>query len=445
MASNLQTYDVVFPIIHADGVRKIRNLGQGTYGTVYKGFSTAVGTVAVKVCRREDQRKLVQEVVRTLKYGAAHPNIVKVFGHFDDPKFGLSFVMEYMDGGSLMDVITKRKDLIYYVDHIVSWMYQISSAVAHMHSCNVLHRDLKPDNILMNELYTTVKLCDLGESRVMGLNNEEMTSRVGSFLFMAPEVMTGGKYHGSADIFSLGMVFWMMFSRRLPGFIEKYKTPAAFIVGVRDGKERPSVLPILKVFNEIIKTCMDEDQESRVSAASLRDFCAELTEKFPHGYNFLITMPDSNTLYEPINVRGDVKESMTKLIENPLMTVGPTQHIGDGEREPIPGLRAVEATPAGTLITAASEPASPVKVGVARVATPPPKATPVPRVREKVQFAEPVEIINADEANTNPAAEPETSEHDRDASWSPNKTTKVEAGKVSKLAAAYLQAIQGKK
>ncbi|CAJ0927577.1 unnamed protein product, partial [Mesorhabditis belari] len=344
-SQGLQTYDVVFPIIRHSEVRKLRELGAGTFGKVYQGFSHAVGNVAIKVCGMEDQKKLVQEVIRTLRYGAAHPNIVKVFGYFDDPRYGLSLVLEYMSGGSLQDVACKRKDLIYYVDHIVSWMYQVTSAVAHMHKCNVLHRDLKPDNILMNELYTTVKICDLGESRVLASNGEDMTTRVGSYLFMAPEVMTSHQYDSRVDVFSLGMVFWMMFARRLPTFIQKYKTPVAFIVGIQNG-ERPSELPILKVFNDLIQTCMAGNPEDRLHSDKLRDFCVELIEKFPHGQHFLITMPESDRLYEPINVRGDVYDSMTALIDNPLQTVAPTKYIGPPlQPDPLPHLRPIEVTP----------------------------------------------------------------------------------------------------
>lgn len=144
-----------------------------------------------------------------------------VLNPLEEPCY-LWFVMEFCEGGDLNQFILSRRPSSQTNN---SFMLQLTNAVAFLHDSNIMHRDLKPDNILISERSgaPVLKVADFGLSKVCaglsdssaGRNNINkfwLSSTCGSDFFMAPEVW-GGHYTAKADIFALGIIIWAMLER----------------------------------------------------------------------------------------------------------------------------------------------------------------------------------------------------------------------------------------
>jgi len=197
-------------------------IGRGAYAVVKEGMSKKYNRkVAIKIIskyiapREYLQRFLLREleVVSTLR----HDNLIKYYQGIET-SHRVYVIMEYASNGTLLDAIRKER----YIDEIRSkqWFIQLISAVMYIHERGVVHRDIKCENILLdNELQ--IKLSDFGFAR--GNMHPEngryplSTTYCGSYSYAAPEVLRGVPYHPQmADIWSTGVVLYAMVFGRLP-------------------------------------------------------------------------------------------------------------------------------------------------------------------------------------------------------------------------------------
>jgi serine/threonine protein kinase len=212
----------------------LEQLGEGGMATVYKAFDTRVETdVAVKVIRTE---KFTPEVLaRALKRfereakalaRLTHPNIVKVmdYGEYENRPY---LVMPYLPGGNLKQLLKERGRLNW--QEAVKLLLPIAEALDYAHSQNIIHRDVKPSNILLTERGQPM-LTDFGVAKIL---EEEATidltgtgMGVGTPEYMAPEQFQAKSVDRRADLYSLGVVFFEMVSGRKPYTAD---TPAAVI------------------------------------------------------------------------------------------------------------------------------------------------------------------------------------------------------------------------
>jgi len=191
-------------------------LGSGGFGTVYLAEDTWIDKkVAIKVPHRQnvDFSDLLREP--RLLASLNHPNIVAILTA--DRQANLFFiVMEYVPGDTLETVISR--DGLIDLDRTLDFTCQICNAVDHAHQHGVLHRDLRPGNVLVTD-GGLVKVADFGTSRFLELAAHG-TTVIGSPPYMAPE-----QFHGKAvfasDIYSLGVTMYQMLTGVLP-----YDTPA---------------------------------------------------------------------------------------------------------------------------------------------------------------------------------------------------------------------------
>ncbi|OWY99606.1 TKL protein kinase [Phytophthora megakarya] len=147
-----------------------------------------------------------------------HPHIVKFIGVAWESLSDLYCVTEFMTGGDLRSLLnTYHKDRTPQgMDaNKIEIVYQVAYALTYLHSLDpvVLHRDLKSRNILLSERLDA-KITDFGTSRTR--SDETMTVGVGSWMWMAPEVMLGGHYDEKADVYSLGVVLAELDTHELP-------------------------------------------------------------------------------------------------------------------------------------------------------------------------------------------------------------------------------------
>ena len=199
-------------------------LGQGGMGAVYLMRTSDGMLYAVKVMDAELAEKN-QNFLKRFLYEAdfavrvRHPNLIAVHRVGKDEKSGLCFlVMDYLPGGSLADRLEKCKRLS--VEESVSIVVQIAAALEVAHRNGVIHRDIKPGNIMF-DIDGTPKLADLGVAKFSnGAHKTTMTTTgmiIGTPAYMAPEQMLNShKVDSRADIYSLGVVFYEMLAGKRP-------------------------------------------------------------------------------------------------------------------------------------------------------------------------------------------------------------------------------------
>ena len=196
-------------------------LGRGGFGTVYKGFNRqSAETVAMKKVSKKEKRNAITEAVvcHHLK-NIVHRNIIKVFD-VKTFKEAMWIIMEYCNEGDLNDYFIKNNAFTKDVKIKATLMKQIADGVAFLHDEDIVHRDIKPGNILVttNDLNVIIKLCDFGLSKILDPKDSTsaMSSDVGTTTFKAPEFW-GKKppdetvrYHRNIDLYSSGLTFMAM-------------------------------------------------------------------------------------------------------------------------------------------------------------------------------------------------------------------------------------------
>ncbi|KAH8395854.1 hypothetical protein KR215_006790 [Drosophila sulfurigaster] len=124
--------------------------------------------------------------------------------------------MEYVDGGSLFKLLYSMPRATYTINHIINWALQAAKGVAYLHAMTpiaVIHRDLKPHNMLLDNQHRSLKICDFGTVRYV---SSMMTKNSGTAPYMAPEVFSGQKYTGKCDVYSWTITLHELFARKIP-------------------------------------------------------------------------------------------------------------------------------------------------------------------------------------------------------------------------------------
>ncbi len=239
-------------------------LGSGGFGTVYLAQDTWLDKkVAIKVPHRQQNLDLGELLHEPRLLGSlSHPNIVSVLTA--EKQDGVFFiVMEYVAGETLETIIAREGAL--ELTRALDVTVQIANAVDYAHRQNVIHRDLRPGNVLVNE-QGLVKVADFGTSRVLEIAAHG-TTVIGSPPYMAPE-----QFHGKAvfasDLYSLGVTMYQMLTGNLP-----YETPspadlARLMTGelVAPPRARNPKLP--KPVNDIVMRALAPDVGARYQRAS---------------------------------------------------------------------------------------------------------------------------------------------------------------------------------
>ncbi|XP_067843929.1 cyclin-dependent kinase 2-like isoform X5 [Heptranchias perlo] len=192
-----------------DNFQKVEKIGEGTYGVVYKAMNKVTGEmVALKKIRLDAEMEgvpstAIREI--SLLKELNHPNIVKLLDVIHSEK-KLYLVFEFLN-----------QDLKKYMDSapptglplqlVKSYLFQLLQGVAFCHSHRVLHRDLKPQNLLINDA-GAIKLADFGLARAFGVPVRTYTHEVVTLWYRAPEILMGCKFYSTAvDVWSIGCIF----------------------------------------------------------------------------------------------------------------------------------------------------------------------------------------------------------------------------------------------
>ncbi|XP_030460774.1 phosphoenolpyruvate carboxylase kinase 2 [Syzygium oleosum] len=196
----------------------LEELGRGRFGTIYRCFSPAKN--AFFACKVIDKsllsddpadRACLEHEPKIMSLLSPHPHVVSIVDAFDSPS-SLSLVMELCDRRTLFDVVAHRGSLP--EAEACRLVGQLLSAVAHCHRLRVVHRDVKPENVLLDPRGGGLKLADFGSAVWLGGEGRAATAEgvVGTPYYVAPEVLLGREYNDKVDVWSVGVILYIMVS-----------------------------------------------------------------------------------------------------------------------------------------------------------------------------------------------------------------------------------------
>jgi serine/threonine protein kinase len=211
--------------------------------------------------KRFDQRKLATEV--RIMRNLVHPNIVRLDDVVERGSHTY-LILELVPGGELFDFVVERGFLRESMAATV--LRQMASAIAYMHSRNVIHRDIKPENVLISEEDPLcVKISDFGLSAVYGNDSAGLTRFCGSVEYTAPEILVRTNPYGcEVDAWSFGIVAFVVLAGHLP-FAQ---TPMSDLVdAVSDARYSwPCGSRVGWLARDLVEKCLTVDRERRLTA-----------------------------------------------------------------------------------------------------------------------------------------------------------------------------------
>ncbi|CAI7891299.1 unnamed protein product [Closterium sp. NIES-53] len=208
----------------------------GTYGRLYQGLYEGQD-VAIKILRPPDSEGEAEKLAHQFKQEVDllarldHPNVVRFIGACQRPPTWC-ILTEYLGGGSLRGFLQKREGQLLPLQEVVRLALDIARGMAYLHAEGVVHRDLKPDNLVLTT-DTIVKITDFGVARLEA-DTSLMTAETGTYRWMAPEVVDHRPYTKNVDVYSFGIVLWELCTVQLP-FAGMTAMQAAFAVVNRVG------------------------------------------------------------------------------------------------------------------------------------------------------------------------------------------------------------------
>ncbi|MCL4253590.1 MAG: protein kinase, partial [Anaerolineae bacterium] len=247
-------------------------IGSGGYGEVYRATQQSVGReVAIKVILPQyaDNPEFVANFEREAKLVGQleHPNIVPLIDYWKD-EHGAFLVMRYIRGGSLRAMLTKQGGLP--LMRTVRIMEQVAEALQIAHDAHVVHRDLKPDNILIDERGNAY-LTDFGIAKQLNENTDSATDNIkGTFAYLSPEQIQQIPLSARTDIYALGIILYEI------------------LAGEHPFKEATVMMMVMKHMQESLPNIAEKRPDLPVGIA---DIIGRATQKDPNArYDSVITL-----------------------------------------------------------------------------------------------------------------------------------------------------------
>lgn len=331
----------------------LEEVGKGAMGVVYLARDPLIGRqVALKTFRvgfsAKDQelQQFRSRFVREAQSAGilSHPNIVTIHDVVDEGGEGVCFIaMEYVKGTNLKQLLQKQEP--YSHDYVVQIIAQIAEGLDYAHSRGVVHRDIKPANILITQ-DDKVKITDFGIARLDTSNLTMEGQLLGTPNYMAPEQIQGKEVDHRADIFSLGVVFYEMLTRRKPFqgenltavthkiVYEPFTPPEDLVVGLPPG------------LAAVLRRCLEKDPNRRYPRA------AEIAAELRRSVSRSVANDDDDTSATQEVAEETVDRTRPTPGEAEVTVRMPTRQVLSAVNfEPVPS-----APPASTMASAAAAP-----------------------------------------------------------------------------------------
>ena len=286
-----------------DGRYSIESLvGVGGMANVYRGTDLKTGNqIAVKVLKDEflDNEELVRRFKNESKAISilSHPNIVKVYDVSVTDKLQY-IVMEYVDGITLKEYLKQRGGALTWKE-TVHFATQILSALQHAHSKGIIHRDVKPQNIMLLA-DGSIKMMDFGIARFSRAQSQTVSDKaIGSVHYISPEQAKGERTDARTDIYSVGVMLYEMLSGRLP-----FDGDGAVSIAIMQISEKPKPLAEIAPqtpagLRQITEKAMEKDPDKRYQSAqemlaSIEEFKRNPSIQFAYEYRSAEDNPERN-------------------------------------------------------------------------------------------------------------------------------------------------------
>ncbi|KAG7466875.1 hypothetical protein MATL_G00146940 [Megalops atlanticus] len=243
-----------FVQIKFDDIHFHENCGGGSFGSVYRAkWISQDKEVAVKKLLKIEEEAEILSIL-------SHKNIIQFYGAIlEEPNYGI--VTEYASGGSLYEYLSREESEEMDMEHVMAWAIQIAKGMHYLHSeapVKVIHRDLKSRNVVMTA-DKVLKICDFGASRFH--SHTTHMSLVGTFPWMAPEVIQSLPVSETCDTYSYGVVLWEMLTREVPFKGLEGLQVAWLVVEKNERLTIPSSCPTS--FAELMRKCWATEPKER--------------------------------------------------------------------------------------------------------------------------------------------------------------------------------------
>ncbi|KAJ1473568.1 kinase-like domain-containing protein [Baffinella frigidus] len=248
----------------------LSELGRGTYGVVLRVKSLRDGRVYVLKRIRighlkpARQREVFQEA--TVLRRVRHAHVIGYYTSFVEKK-SLFILMEHAANGDLSHLLDQHKKEKSFVPEKTLWriLFELAQAMQHLHTLKIVHRDIKLVNVFL-DADDSVKLGDLGVSRLLNGEGEMAQSRVGTPLYLAPELIRRQPYDFKADVWALGVLMYNMAALRGP-----FLGDNIYALGYSIIHDAPALLPgvYTKPLTSLVFAMLEKEQAHRPTMANI--------------------------------------------------------------------------------------------------------------------------------------------------------------------------------
>ena len=239
MEISLDEFAVEYPNELEQGYHILETVGSGSFGTVIHAIENATNReCAIKIINKNNQKyssiqKMKQEIqiLKQLK----HKNIVEFFG-YSETTSKLYIIMEFIKYGTLKSWLSNHKENI-NEEEASTIITQLLNAVHYLHSHEIVHRDIKPENIMLSENndLTSLKVIDFGLSALL-VNEYQEREYCGTFLYMSPEQLEQKMYSKAVDLWSIGIIMYMLLNNGKHPFFNKGDRRLSYIEKIKETK-----------------------------------------------------------------------------------------------------------------------------------------------------------------------------------------------------------------
>ena len=295
----------------------LKELGCGSFGRVFlaRHKKTKV-QYAIKAIDKKNKTNIEEKPYfrRELEvmYKIHHPNVVKLFGHFEDNSY-CYFIMEYISKGNVYNLITldKKKQLASKV--VASIIKDVVSATYFLHNMNppIIHRDIKPENVLLND-GIVAKLTDFGWSNYIEEEKERKTV-CGTPIYLAPEIIKEKGHDEKVDIWCRGVLLFELMTGSVPFQGKDIESLKNSILHLKISWPKE----MNKDAKDLITRILKLDPSQRITLEEIMEH-PFITKYFPDAQNCLI-LPDPNIIYRTFIVSKDDPKTWDPVKKNSNM------------------------------------------------------------------------------------------------------------------------------
>ncbi|KAL6066360.1 Tyrosine-protein kinase BTK [Balamuthia mandrillaris] len=279
-----------------------KEIGRGAFGTVFKGKWRNT-QVAIKTIRQDvsylsakelDEFKSEAKLMMNMR---PHANLVQLFGVCTKPFNPLVIVLEFLEGGSLYNLLHSDKELDLKL--ALSIARETAAGMHHLHTEDICHRDLAARNLLItshNPEFCHVKITDFGMSRFADTDSDNFTkNKTGPLKWMPPESMQHQKYNAKTDVWSFGVVLWEIFARRDP-YPNVSPVQVAIEVASKGMRLRPPT-GCPQQIAQLMMRCWSVDPNARPSFDEICRILEDFSKTQPLNYSITANHNEQATFY----------------------------------------------------------------------------------------------------------------------------------------------------